>query len=193
MLITMPTLNTWPSKDGLRLGHMNINHAFNKLADIQLILENSGNFFHVFCFSESHIPEEVLDADIHIPGYKPLRRHPEAILETGLLLYYNPALTLNRKTSLEQFHVESLWVEIKIKHSAPFLIGFIYRNPAERIDWLDRFSSMMDAAMLENKDIFLFGDFNINLLKPQPQWTQTYTSFNLNQLIDHYCSPSSSL
>ena len=67
--VAMPiTINTWPSKDGLRIGYLNINHAINKLTDIPSILFNSGRNFHVFCFAESRLSNHVSDSDVSMPG-----------------------------------------------------------------------------------------------------------------------------
>ena len=35
-----------------------------------------------------------------------------------------------------------------------------------------------------NREVILFWDFNIDLLKPRPKWNQTYTLHDLEQLID---------
>ena len=35
-----------------------------------------------------------------------------------------------------------------------------------------------------NREAILFGDFNIDLLKPKPKWIQTYTMHGLEQLTD---------
>ena len=114
--ISMPTLNTWPSKEGLRIGYLNINHALNKLNDIFSILENSGKYFHVFCLSESRLSDRILDSDIAIPGYSILRLDPKASLDTGLLVYYDQSIIMKRKSNLEQFGVESVWIEIKTSY-----------------------------------------------------------------------------
>ena len=178
------TLNSWPSKEGLRIGYLNINHALNKITEISSILHNSSKHFHVFCFAESRLSAPISDSDISVPGYNIIRRDPKVQKETGLLLYYNQSVTMKRLFHLENFHVESIWVEIKLKHSKPLIIGYIYRNPAERLDWFDNFTIMMDAVTLENKEFMLLGDFNIDLLKPQTQWAHLYQMFNLHQLID---------
>ena len=144
----MPTTaDVLPSKEGPRVGYLNINHAYNKLDDIGNMLDNSSKPFHIFCFSESRLRECMPDSDLLIPGYNIIRRDAVQTKETGLLLYYTQSITIRRIVKLERF-LESVWVEIKLKHIRPSLIGFIYRNPSERIDWFDSFSLMMDAATL---------------------------------------------
>ena len=158
------TINTWPSKDGLRIGYLNINHAINKLTDISSILFNSGRNFHVFCFAESRLSNHVSDSDVSMPGYNVMRLDPKTHKDTGLLLYFSHSVNLKRASHLEQHNTESIWIEVCLKRSKPILVGFTYRNPSERTDWFDRFTLMMDAVCLEAKEIILLGDFNINLL-----------------------------
>ena len=42
----------------------------------------------------------------------------------------------------------------------------------------------MDDVIVMNREVILFGDFNIDLLKPRLKWIQTYTMHGLEQLIN---------
>ena len=176
--------NSWLLKEGLRMGHLNINHAVNKLADIQSILCNSGKNFHIFGFSESRLTEHISDSDMFVPGYNILRNDPKIQKETGLLVYVNKCVNIKRIAYLENFSIECIWLEISIKKTKPVLVGFIYRNPSELVDWIDRFERMMDAVANEMKETIILGDFNIDLLKPNKRWTQIYELNNLHQVIE---------
>ena len=173
----------WLKKEGLRVGHLNINHIINKLTEVSLILANSGKSFHVFGFSEAHLPSGVSKKDLSIPGYIPIRNKPKHDLETGLLMYIHQSVRFTRIKSLEQHNVETLWIEFHMKHSKPVLLCFLYRNPAERVDWIDRFIFMMDNAYNRCRDIIILGDFNIDLLKGNSHWNLTFKSYGLSQLI----------
>ena len=63
--------------------------------------------------------------------------------------------------------MEAVWLEISLAKSAPILVGFCYRNPASRIDWMDAFTEIMDRVTFETKEIILLGDFNMDLKKKQ--------------------------
>ena len=175
--------DTWLLKEGIRIGHLNINHAVNKLADISSILSNNGKNFHLFGFSESRLSEHITDSDISIPGYTIVRKDPKLQKETGLLVYISQCITFKRISYLENLSVESVWIEISFKRSKPVLVGFIYRNPTERVDWIDKFDLMMDAVANDSKETIILGDFNIDLLKPNKNWIQTYENHNLQQII----------
>ena len=175
--------NKWPTVDGLRVGHLNINSAINKLHEIELLLHNHGSPFHMFGITESRITDKVLDADIAIPGYITIKRIPRNKLETGVIAYVSTTLNFARCYQFEKYGVECIWLEVKLKHSAPLLIGFIYRNPDERVDWIDNFSSMIDAVTLQSKEYILLGDFNIDLSKVNDSWLDTISQCNLSQLV----------
>ena len=108
-------------------------HAYNKLDDIATILDNVGKGFHLFCLSEWQLRVQVPDSDLLISGYNTIRRDPKTSKETGLLLYHSQSIALERIFELEKYNVESLWVEIKLKHIKPLLMIFIYTNPSEKL------------------------------------------------------------
>ena len=60
----------------------------------------------------------------------------------------------------------------------------MYRHPDLKDDWLDNFVQMMAKVPLTKCNIVMLGDFNFNMLKPQPAWKSTFTLFGLNQLVD---------
>ena len=80
-------------------------------------------------------------------------------------MYVHDTLTYKRLEHLENFSVESVWLEIKLKRNTPIIMSFLYRNPLEKVEWMEKFSSMMDAASLDASEVILMGDFNIDLLK----------------------------
>ena len=178
------TSDTWPSKDGLRIGHLNVNSVYSKLEEIATILDNNGQNFHVFGLSESKLNHSIPDTDLDIPGYNFIRQDKAKQKETGLLIYYSQTLSIKRISKLETYPLECVWIEIKLKHSKPLSVCFLYRNPKETNDWFDRFTLMMDAAEMLDNEIILLGDFNIDLFKHYEQWVKIYESYNLHQLID---------
>lgn len=117
------TSDTWPTKQGLRVGYLNINNATNKKDDIASILHNNGNQFHLFCFAESRLSLSISDTEMYMPGYQIFRLDPHRPKTTGLFTYFASSLTCKRINSLENYDIESIWIEIKLKGSRPLLIG----------------------------------------------------------------------
>ena len=174
----------WPQQEGLRIGHLNVNSARNKLDDISTILYNSSKPFHVFGFTESRLSDIIHEDEIAIPGFTAFRRDLHGQNTTGILVYINDSLTVKRLHDLEKYNVESVWLEIKLKRTKPIKVGFVYKNPKEKTAWVDIFSSMMDAATLDASEILLLGDFNTNLLDRNDTWLKRTTLYGLTQIID---------
>ena len=93
---------------------------------------NSDKNLHIRGLSESRLSSHISDSDISMPGYKIVRMDPKQHKETSLVVYIHYSLTLKRLHHLEQHAVESVRIEVNLKRASPLLLGFVYRNPAER-------------------------------------------------------------
>ena len=62
--------------------------------------------------------------------------------------------------------IESLFVEISIPQSKNIIVGIIYRPPnSNSNDVLSCLTTLLSNIDFVNKDVFVMGDFNIDLLK----------------------------
>ena len=169
----------------LHIGHLNIHHLRNKVADLSVLLSQPTPF-HVFGVTESRLNSSVNDATVSVSDFSILRRDPCKAQQTGIAVYVHYSILpfSRRRTDLESENVESVWVEIKAHKSKPLLVGFVYRNPASLFEWYDHFVTMLDKVTSCGADVLLLGDFNINLLAPPPPaWDSTVTMLGLSQLI----------
>ena len=72
-----------------------------------------------------------------------------------------------RKADLEQAHLECIWLEIRPSKSKPFLIENIYRPPNSTVQWNEIFEENIENVLREEKEIYLMGDINKNILHKQ--------------------------
>ena len=79
----------WPLKHGFRIGHLNINHIVNKMADVTESFQNTDRDFHMFCFSESRLNDHIDDKEVSIAGFHIIRKDALDRKETGLIVYIN--------------------------------------------------------------------------------------------------------
>ena len=86
----------------------------------------------------------------------------------GTLLYisnrlsYKPRLDLN---ILNENQVESTFIEIINTKKANIVVGYIYKHPnMDVLEFNNHLNQMLEKVSKEQKQIFLLGDFNINLL-----------------------------
>ena len=182
--------SNWPSKEGLRIGHLNVCHIINKVDDILSILNNNGHPFHVFGITESHLNDLISDNELNIPGYNFVRKDGKTKLKNGIIVYISNSLQFSRKQDLEDHGVESIWIEIKLKNISPIPIGFVYKNPKELVNWNLNLNSMLEQATILYNEIIILGDFNIDLLKNQQKWMNNIQHFNLNQVIKSVTRPA---
>ena len=182
---------------GTHIGHLNVYHLPNKIADICLLL-NEPPQIHILGLSETWLNSSHSDEILAIPNYQILRRDRKQCGHTGLAAYIHKSIYpfIKRRSDLEPDDIETIWIEIKYSMSSPLLLGYLYRHPNSTNEWQDGFAKMMDVVQRSNKNILIQGDFNINLSEPQPSWQSSYAIFGLNQLVDkptRICSTTASL
>ena len=142
-------------------------------------------FIHLLGLSETRLSARFSDESLSIPHYTIIRRDAADRGHTGMALYIHQSINTftKRRNDLESEKVECMWVEIKHLASLAVLVGDVYRNPAATHPWFDDFVQMMDKVCESNPYIVLLGNFNIDLLKPQPTWSSATSLFGLRQQI----------
>ena len=120
--------------------------------DVIAITENSTNSF---------------TNNVSIHGYKSFFT-PTSSSKGGTGLYVKENFDVFERTDLKiqaESH-ESVWVEIKNKSSKNILCASIYRHPRfDMSDFLIYVETTLKKLSKENKEIYICGDFNIDLLK----------------------------
>ena len=92
-------------------------------------------------------------------------------------MYVRNGINAKRRLDLETNDIACICLEITVDKSKPFLIGNMYRPPDSKVEFLDRFESVVDNASSEGKEIVLLGDFNKNLILgdhkdiPEDHWS----------------------
>ena len=167
----------------LKLGHINVFHINKKLHDISKLLDD--NDIDIFGLSETKLIDSHVDNLLEIPTYSFFRRNKEKYGETGILVYFKSSLSpfIKRRTDLESFDIECIWMELKFPNNPPILICNMYRNGISDDTWYFKFADMLDHLKITNHEIFLLGDFNINLFDSHPFWETTISLYKLHQLI----------
>ena len=117
---------------------------------------------------------------------------------------------VERRSDIELDEIECLLLEVFPKKAKSFLVGILYRHPNETIKWNELFENFVDNALKTQKELYLLGDFNRDLLNEQIKkpWLEYLEPFGLIQkvnqatrktsnsetLIDHiYCTMQENL
>ena len=80
---------------------------------------------------------------------------------------------------------KKIWNVFGLVKSKPFLVGNIYRPPNSNIQWSEIFEDCIEHVLHEEKEIYLMGDINRDLLNDNTRkaCTDYMEPFGLIQLI----------
>ena len=183
-------LNLGLGKKGFKMGHLNVQGIQNKIEQIGLLLNSSGNDIHLFRLSESKLNDSHTSNFFNIKNFQLFRKdrvisavRPEQ--GGGIIVYVKDGIKYERRLDLECENIECIWLEIFSKNSKSFLIGSMYRHPNETVQWNEIFDNQFDKILACEKEIYLMGDFNRDLLQVNTKktWLEYMESFGLEQIV----------
>ena len=100
----------------------------------------------------------------------------------GVCTYVRTNLNYRIRNDLNNDLLECLFVEISKPRSTPFLVGTWYRPPSSPPNLFSEFENVIAKIDAENKELYLLGDINCNLL---PE-AITFNSSHLINIFDIY-------
>ena len=139
---------------GLHFLHLNFNSILPKLCKLKIIAGNTKPA--IIGITESKPYNSISDSEVKIPGYWILRcdRNRNG---GGVACYVQQDLCFNlRSTFLGD--IEGIFFDILLPKTKPVFLGIIYRPP-NNINFLIHLNDIK-----VDYEIFLLGNFNINLL-----------------------------
>ena len=140
--------------------HYNVQSLVPKLD----MLTTELNEFDILAFTETWLNPSVPTNDLTINSNKiPERKDRPGDSNGDVILYVKNNIHYTRRHDLELRSVESIWIELTLKHKL-ILFGVVYRPPnSEAVV----FSAIEDSINLEVdsgvNDIIITGDFNSNM------------------------------
>ena len=153
---------TWePLKTrGLHFCHLNVNSLLSKIDELRDIT----NYIKpaILGITESKLDSSVTNAEVNINGYSIIRNDRNRN-GGGVACYIRNDLCFNIKNIFSN-SIEHVFFEIFIPKVKPIAIGIFYRPPNEN-DFLNLFSNDFQQIDSKTNEIYLLGDFNINLLQ----------------------------
>ena len=143
---------------GLHFLHLNINSILPKLDELETMAGNTKAA--IIGITESKVDSSISDSEVEIPSYCILQCDQNRN-GGGVACYVRQDLCFNlRSTAMGD--IEGIFFDILLPKTKPIFVGIIYRPP-NSINFLECFNKHLDDINLDN-EIFLLGDFNINLL-----------------------------
>ena len=148
------------NKKGLHFLHININSLLLKKDEIKCIANKTKAA--IIGITESKLDHTVPDSEVNFPGYDILRcdRNRNG---GGVACYIRKDLCFNTRT-LHCKEIENLVFDILLPKSKPITIGVFYRPPNQG-EFMDLMVEKFSNLNLKDNEIYLLGDFNINLFQ----------------------------
>ena len=158
------------NKKSFNISHSNVNGYVSHADSIQEFLVHSKIDFNVICISETSLQDdETIPHNAKLSGYNdPFTTNTETSKGGVAIFTKNNDNVFERddlKIRTKEF--EAVWVEIKNKGCKNTVVGCVYRHP--HYNNINDFSKYINKCLIklnkENKDVYIAGDFNIDLLK----------------------------
>ena len=159
------------NKKDFKIVHSNLNGYVSHADDFHEFLVQSSNKPDVICISETSVfNEESIPADSCLENYsKPFLTNTLSS-KGGVAIFAKDHQDIFERDDLKlegNKEFEAVWIEIKKKGSKNIIVGCVYRHPhtANLKDFSDYINMCLVKLNKEGKEVFITGDFNIDLLK----------------------------
>lgn len=150
----------------LSIIHINSRSLYANFENIQQFLNQFQTPFRIIAISETWISDGK-DADFDLNGYEMYIQNRKSKNGGGVALYVDKNLRSklipNMTTTLEGV-MEGLTIEIIMENRRNILVSCLYRAPGSDIENFKNCVEKMFTKSVQ-KDIFICGDFNIDLMK----------------------------
>ena len=151
---------TWErlKNQGLHFCHLNVNSSLSKVDELRDIT----NYIKptILRITESKLDSSVTNAEVNINGCSIIRNDRNGN-GGGVAFYIRNDLCFNIKNIFSN-SIEHVFFEILIPKVKPIAIGIFYRPPNENFNIFSNEFQQFDS---KTNEIYLLGDFNINLLQ----------------------------
>ena len=146
----------------------------------------------ILLINETKLDSTVHDSDFYIPGFEIVRkdRRVNGRKGGGVCVSLRTNLNYRIREDLKDNDIECLIVEISMPkpRSSALLVGTWYRPPNSPPERFKEFEIVIDKIDAENKELFILGDVNCNLLLEAFAYNSSYLTnifdiYGLSQLI----------
>ena len=152
--------------------HCNINGLENKLDSLQTLLSNASSEMDIIAITETslHTMDEYFKTNVNMDGYVEFSV-PSNTSKGGTTIFTKKKYEIIERQDLNVIndHFETVWTELKNNKGKNMICGSIYRHPHDNLEIFNSFLDYLETTLLklskENKEVFLCGDFNCDLLK----------------------------
>ena len=138
--------------------HLNVYSLLSKIEELRTLAFNTN--ISVLVIIEPKHDNTVRKEDLKIDGYNLLRagRNRNG---GGVAFYIKNNIAHNRQSIISK-KSENIVLDIFLLKSKPITVCIIWRSP-NQVDFIDHFNNALDKLSFQSNEIYLLGDFNIDL------------------------------
>ena len=144
----------------------------------------------MIAFNETRLDQSISDGLIHLDGYEVIRKDRSRNRD-GVCIFICSSINYKIRSDLIPPTLEAFCLEINKLQSKPFIVSTIYRPPNAPAEFFYCFETLIKQIDDENKEMFILGDLNCNLLQeralfnvPASKLSSIYELYQLSQLIN---------
>ena len=160
------------NKNNVNIFHNNLNGLECKFDQFHNWITSNSTDLDFIAITETsqHKNNTKFKTNVEIAGYS-VYSMPTSSNKGGVAIYTKNKFNVTERPDLDitNEHYESIWIEIKNNLSKNIIIASIYRHPHNISDIYNNFLEYLDNTLSkltnENKEIYLCGDFNSDLIK----------------------------
>ena len=156
------SLNSIPNERGFKMAFLNIVSLPKKIDEIRYSMSNK--LIDLIAFNETRLDSSITNGMIHLNDYDIIRKD-RSRNGGGVCIYLRSSINYIIRQDLISSELEAVCVEIIKPHSRPFLVTTIYRPPNASSEFFDHFEKLIKAIDDENKEMYILGDLNCDMLK----------------------------
>ena len=135
-------------------------------------------------------PSELFQEEHHLDGYEVVRKD-RSRNGGGVCIYLPGSINYKIRSDLIPPELEAVCLEITKPQSKPFIVTTIYRPPNANAEFFDHLEKLIKQIDDENKEMYILGDLNCNLLGKKylfnmqtNKLNSLYELYQLSQLIN---------
>ena len=149
-----------------------INANFSEIQIFVESLKENGFAFSAICVQESWLADGDDISQIQLDDYECIPQGKTCSIRGGLIIYLHKNFKYEEKMKLNTYDTwEGQFIKVKKSNTMTkdIMIGNIYRLPRELVEnyqtFIDEFTPVITSLNATKSEIFMTGDYNIDLLK----------------------------
>ena len=143
---------------------MNVTNILPKMDELTLMI-GTENGPDIIGICETFLDPSFDDSQLSINHFDLLlkdRCETQDEFGGGLLLYFRKSLNCKRRPELEISNIETLWTEVTLTNTKPFLIYTLYRPPSATSEWIGLLEEELSVAQTTGLEMIFMKDVNID-------------------------------